>query len=230
MADIKKFEDRVTLIGALTQFVIDELAQGINERGQSSMLLSGGTTPGPLYEKLSVADLDWEKVWFAPTDERWVEPDHEDSNERLIRNTLLQNNAKMANYIGLKSAGETPEEGQSETEEKLSKLPLPIDIVLLGMGEDGHFASLFPNLPDTEKAMDSACSTLCHPVRRGDSDVDRMTITLNGILNARHIVLLCFGSNKLEVFDRANGEVNKSLPISVLLAQNDVPVSLYWAE
>ncbi len=230
MVDIKMFDNREQLIDALSQFVLNELKSGIENRGGASMLLSGGTTPGPLYEKMSNAELDWKKVWFAPTDERWVEPDHQDSNELLIRKTLLIKNAKDANYIGLKSIGNIPEEGMDATEQRLSELPLPLDIVLLGMGEDGHFASLFPNLPDTKIAMDENCKTLCHPIKRGESDVDRMTISYNGILQSRQVVILFFGSKKLDVLETAAKGANQNLPISYLLAQDGVPVSLYWAE
>ena len=230
MVEVKEFDTREHLIGALTEFVIKSLEAGIAGRGAASMLLSGGSTPGPLYENMSNTDLDWQNVWFAPTDERWVEPDHPDSNERLIRRTLLKNKAGEANYIGLKSAGKSPEEGQAETENKLMALPQPLDIVLLGMGEDGHFASLFPNLRDTEKAMDLNCPTLSHLIDRGGGELGRMTMTLGGIMNASHIVILFFGDKKLEVFEQAGRGADQNLPISFLLQQQDVPVSLYWSE
>ena len=194
------------------------------------MLLSGGTTPGPLYERLSKQNFSWDKVWFAPTDERWVEPTHTDSNEKLIRNTLLKNEASGAHYIGLKSAGDDPVFGQKETELKLRQLPLPIDVVLLGMGEDGHIASLFPGLADTQNAMSETNKQLCHPVRRGDNDVNRMTMTLNVFLGAKQICLLFFGEKKLEVLENAVQEKTELLPVSFLIHQNQVPVSLYWAE
>ncbi len=148
-----KFKSRAALFDQLSFDVVERLGAGISGRQAASMLLSGGTTPGPLYEKMSCVELDWQKVYFAPTDERWVAPDHADSNEKLIRDSLLKNNAAVANYVGLKSDGETPLIGQAETERKLAALPRPFDVVLLGMGEDGHFASLFPGLADTKEAM-----------------------------------------------------------------------------
>ncbi|MBL4602971.1 MAG: 6-phosphogluconolactonase [Emcibacteraceae bacterium] len=225
-----KFDDRDLLIDQLLQDVVVGIKDGISDRDAASVLLSGGTTPGPLYEKLSEVELDWEKVIFAPTDERWVEPDHPDSNEKLIRETLLQNKAASAKYIGLKSNGDDPILGQNETEEKLKLLPMPLDIVLLGMGEDGHVASLFPGLEDTKIAMDLNNKNLCHAVRRGGGDIARMSLTLSCLLSGRKIFLLFYGRKKLEIFTKAKRQQTAELPVSLLLHQDKVPVSLYWAE
>jgi len=227
--NVNRFESRDALFEALTGDVLNALSDGIKERGSASMLLSGGTTPGPLYERLSTQRFAWDKVWFAPTDERWVAPTHDDSNEKLIRNTLLKNEAASAHYIGLKSAGDDPVIGQGETERKLKYLPLPFDVVLLGMGEDGHVASLFPELSDTRDAMSGKNKQLCHPVKRGGGDVARMSMTLNALLNANRIILLFYGEKKLEVLEKAAQEKTELFPVSFLLHQNQVPVTLYWA-
>lgn len=223
-----KFDSREKLFDKLTADVILDLKQGLLDREAASMLLSGGTTPGPLYEKLSSASLEWEKVYFAPTDERWVEPDHQESNERLIRETLLQGNAATAHYIGLKSSASDPVLGQEETEQKLAALPMPLDVVLLGMGEDGHVASLFPGLADTKKALDDE-SNLCGAIIRGDGDTPRMTMTLKCLLNSKRIYLLFYGEKKLNIFENALEEKSDQLPVSEILHQNKVPVVLYWA-
>jgi len=230
MIEIKKYSTRQQLIEELTEDVLIKLEQGIENRERASMLLSGGSTPGPLYEKMSNADFKWDKVWFAPTDERWVDPDHPDSNEKLIRSSLLKNKAGVANYIGLKSPGNDPFDGLKATAGKLADLPLPIDVVLLGMGEDGHFASLFPGLEDTQIAMDISSDRLCYPIRRDGEEHNRMSMTYSAILNSKCIILLFFGAKKHEVFEEASRKVNDTLPISHLLNQSDVPVYLYWSE
>ena len=224
-----KFENRDELIETLFPTVLDHLKDGIAKRDAASMLLSGGTTPGPLYEKLSNTDLDWEKVWFSPTDERWVEPDHDDSNEKLIRDTLLKNKASNANYVGLKSAPSDPFEGQRETEQKILTLPRPFDVVLLGMGEDGHTASFFPGLEDTKNALNMDTQRLCAGISRGGDDVDRMTMTLKCLIDAKRVFLFFYGQKKLDVFNDAKLGINDKLPVSYLLNQEHVPVSLYWA-
>ena len=224
-----KFGSREDLINQLHADILKELGEGIADRDVASMLLSGGTTPGPLYQKMSESEFDWEKVVFAPTDERWVEPDHPDSNEKLVRETLLLNKAAAANFIGLKSDGDTPADGLEKTEEKLSNFPLPIDVVLLGMGEDGHMASLFPGLDDTKFALSEDCQSLCYGISRGNGEVDRMTLTLKCLLSSKRVFLLFFGEKKLSVFKNAASEKTETLPVSYLLHQDKVPVSLYWA-
>jgi 6-phosphogluconolactonase len=225
-----KFESRDQLVTDLCGEVLRNLSQSINERQKASMLLSGGSTPGPLYDLMSNQDMEWHNVWFSATDERWVETDHQDSNERLIRAKLLQNKAASANYVSLKSDHSTPHLGQEDTEKNFANFPLPIDIVLLGMGEDGHVASLFPNVEDSQKAMAKEINDLCHAVKREEGDVDRMTITLNGLLNSKRIFLFFYGQKKLEVFNTAKTAKADQLPVSYLLHQAEVPISLYWAE
>jgi len=221
------FDSREKLFEKLVADVTADLEAGL-KHGKASMLLSGGTTPGPLYEQLSNAVLDWKNICFAPTDERWVEPEHPDSNERLIRETLLKGNAGVAQYIGLKSRALDPVSGQAETERNLAALPLPLDVVLLGMGEDGHVASLFPGLADTKKALEDG-NNLCRAIVRGDNDTLRMTMTLKCLLESKRIYLLFFGDKKLEIFKSALKEKTNNLPVSEILHQSKVPVSLYWA-
>lgn len=231
MPNIKefKFENKRELVAKLNKNVIKALSTGIEINGKASMLLSGGTTPGPLYQSISQSELEWEKVFFAPTDERWVAPDHKDSNEKLIRETLIQNQASNANYIGLKTSPENPIDGQKETEILINKMPRPFDIVLLGMGTDGHTASLFPGVQDAIEAMDENNDQLCAAIKRGNGEVDRITMTLNCLLDAKKIILYFYGDEKLAVFEKAKEAKSLSLPVSYLLHQNKTPVELYWS-
>ena len=194
------FGDREDLFQQLERDVMGKLQDGILKHGKASMLLSGGTTPGPLYERLSGQKFDWEKVWFSLTDERWVDRDNPQSNEKLIRETLLKNEAKAAHLIGLKSEGADVVVGQIKTDEKLSDLPLPSELVLLGMGEDGHIASLFPGLENTKEAMDISNKNLCQAIIREGGEIPRISMTLSALLDTKHIFLLFFGA---QVFDRS---------------------------
>jgi 6-phosphogluconolactonase len=225
-----KFENRDLLLNELQAAIFDALSNSVKNHGKASMLLSGGTSPGLLYKKLSTCDLQWEKVWFGLTDERWVDSNHIDSNERLVRETLLQNNAKAANFIGLKSEKINPEEGLKLSSVRVAKLPMPFDIILLGMGTDGHIASLFPDSADTHSALDLNNDDLCHIIKRSTGDVTRITMTLKMLMKSKQIILLFYGDEKIDLYSKAKLSKTPLFPVSYILHQNKVPISLYWAE
>ena len=236
-----KFDSRDDLFLQLLQDVMGQLAGALAKKSQGSMLLSGGTSPGRLYEMMSREELDWANVWFGLTDERWVAPDHKDSNEKLVHDTLLINNAAAANFVGLKSArvdtrvdtrvdsGDDIVRGQALSERRLQELPRPFDIVLLGMGLDGHMASLFPDSNDLPAALDERNKMLCHPIRRGVGEAARMTMTLTALLSSHDVKLLIFGPDKWRVYQEAKAHKSAQQPVSYLLNQQQVPVSIYWA-
>jgi len=225
-----KFATKEDLFQSLKEECCTRLDAAAQNAGQASMLLSGGTSPGPLYQAMSETDMDWSKVWFSLTDERWVEPDHEASNERLVGETLIQNHAASAKLIGLKSDGDLASDGHQATEEKLAALPAPYEIVLVGMGLDGHTASLFPDSADTENALDQNNQNKTCPIRRDNPDeVARISMTLNSLLNCNQIILLFFGEEKWKIYSKARLNITQTLPVSYLLGQDSVPVSIYWA-
>lgn len=224
-----KFDSRDELFGQLLQDVMAGLSSALESSDRASMLLSGGTSPGTLYEMMSQQTLDWANVWFGLSDERWVAPDHADSNEKLVHDTLLKNNASAANFIGLKLAVDDIEAGQEMSHQKLQALPRPFDITLLGMGLDGHAASLFPDSADTPAALDTANKMLCHPIRRGEGETPRISMTLNALLGSREIKLLIFGAEKWQVFEQAKALKSAQQPVSHILNQTQTPISVYWA-
>ena len=132
---------------ALADALGDSLCRGIAERGWASLALSGGRTPRHILPVLAQREVPWQHVHVTLTDERWVAPDHPDSNEKLVRDTLLVGDASAARFVAMKSAGASPGQAVSGCAERLAGVPRPFDAVLLGMGEDGHIASLFPESP-----------------------------------------------------------------------------------
>ena len=224
-----KFDSRDALLRHLLQDVMTGLSSALESRGQASMLLSGGTSPGALYRMMSDQDIAWDRIWFGLSDERWVAPDHPDSNENLVRQTLLTGRAAAANFIGLKSTPDDIAAGQAETEQRLLDLPRPFDIVLLGMGLDGHSASLFPDSADVAAALDNDSKALCQPVRRGAGEIPRMTMTCKALLQSREIKLLIFGAEKWQIYQQARAAKSAAQPVSFILNQQKTPVSVYWA-
>jgi 6-phosphogluconolactonase len=143
MSDWHAFPDRESLDQALAAYVVSRLQHGITERGTAHLVVSGGSTPIHLFSILADADVEWGRVVVLLADERWVQVDHEDSNERLVRQTLLTGKAKSAQFLSLLPSPDDEITNISGLSTLLRSLPR-FDVVLLGMGEDAHTASLFP--------------------------------------------------------------------------------------
>lgn len=224
-----RFDSRDKLFGQLLPDVMAALSSALKKKSRAAMLLSGGTSPGALYKMMSQQTLDWANVWFGLSDERWLESNHPDSNEKLVRQTLLTHHAALANFVGLKSAVDDIDIGWEASNQRIQALPRPFDITLLGMGLDGHTASLFPDSPDTPEAMADSNRMLCHPIRRGEGETARMTMTLQALLQSREIKLLIFGAEKWQVYEQARARKSIQQPVSHILNQTQCPVSVYWA-
>ncbi len=225
---IKK-DSRDALLTTLLADIMAGLSDAVATRDQASMLLSGGTSPGALYQMMAQQEFDWGKVWFGLSDERWVAPDHADSNEKLVHDTLLRHQAGAAHFIGLKSPEQDIVKGADLSNHALEDLPSPYDITLLGMGLDGHTASLFPDSPDTPAALAADALSLCHPIRRGEGETPRISMTRNALLNSREIKLLIYGAEKWAIFEQARQQISNHQPVSHILNQTQTPVTLYWA-
>ena len=187
--------------------LIDEISAlleaGLSKFGEVSVALSGGSSPVALYEGLSSLDLDWMRVHVTLIDDRLVPADHFDSNQKLVRSTLLRGRARMAKFTRLQDwqSGHFP------------------DIAILGMGTDGHFASLFPAMMDDERAFDLAADpAVITTAPMGHPLCARITMNLSMILAIPNRVLMVVGEEKKAVLSAAlNGE---DLPITRLLAHD----------
>lgn len=192
------------------------------------LVCSGGSTPARCFDALSGAAVDWPRVRVTLSDERWVDPSDEQSNERLLRSRLLQGAAARATLVPLYREGMTPEQGCEALTAEADALPRPYACSLLGMGEDGHFASLFPDNPEPETALDPQGERLCLPVRTAASELPRVTLTLAPLAESEEIVLLIFGRRKWEVYERAR-DGDERYPVAALLASASTPVRVVWA-
>lgn len=224
------FETRSELESALTDRIVALLEAGIKERGLGCLVVSGGRTPAGLFQRLSHQSLDWSKVIVTLADERWVPADHNDSNARSVETHLLQYNAAKAKFIPHVTAAATPQEGQTELEETLKQLPVHIDAVILGMGEDGHTASFFPNAPELAAAIDPKGSAACMAVTPPVAPHPRMTLTLPRLLASKQIFLHLCGEGKTQVLEAAMGEgAAEEMPVRTVLRQEQTPVDIFWA-
>lgn len=235
MVEEKFYPDRERLVMALANDCASALQRGIREHDQATFLVSGGSSPKPVYEALSKRPLPWKDINVALVDERWVDRGESGSNHTFIEKTLLANYAAEAPFLGMKTPHATAAEGQGDCERAYAELPRPFDVCLLGMGSDGHTASLFPHAEGLEQALDQESDQLCRAIVAKQSEVtgshtERMTLSLAAILQARDIKLLITGEEKLKVYREALlGSDELEMPIRSVLRQGLKPVTVYWA-
>lgn len=216
---------------AASQAAAESLSLYINaqwqKNGSASIVVSGGSTPGECFDTLSQKSLPWSDVTIVPSDERWVDATHADSNEKLIRARLLQNLAADGLFLPLYRHDTSVAAAVDLIETDLQSA-LPFASVLLGMGEDGHFASLFPDFDDLSQALNPDNESLCTPVKTAASPYQRMSLTLSALLQTQHTALLIFGQSKRMVFEQASAG-GSLFPIEKLLKQLRSPMSVFWA-
>jgi 6-phosphogluconolactonase len=224
------FADRDELAAALAEKVAAVLYTALGITGRAVLVVSGGTTPAPFFRRLAEKDIPWQKITVTLADERWVDTDHPDSNEKLVRTHLLQGPARTAGFVGLKNESPTAAAGEKEACRRLAELPAPFAAVVLGMGSDGHTASLFPGAPQLAQALDREASTPCLAVDPADAAHGRITLALPALLKTRRIFLHITGMEKLEILKRAlAGGPVEEMPVRSVILQEETPVEIYWA-
>lgn len=224
-----RFPDAEAAASALAAAVAQHLVYAVAARGVAVMAVSGGRSPAPVFDALSGIALPWDKVIIAQVDERWVPMDHADSNSLLIRRHLLQDAATQAKFVPMKNDAATAREGQAACEAAMRALPLPFDITLLGMGEDGHTASLFPEAEALQEGLTTDALTLA--VTPPAAPHERMSLSAKALLDSRLLVLQIGGAAKEAVYRKAldAGRI-KDMPIRVALHQDKVPVEVWISE
>jgi 6-phosphogluconolactonase len=225
-----EFSSKDELDLQLADFIAEQLSAAIAARGQAGMAVSGGRTPAGMFKALRVKELDWSKVVITLADERWVAPDHADSNERLTRENLLQDKAVSATFISQVTSAATAHEGQASIEERLAALPSPLDVLILGMGDDGHTASLFPHALELETACasDALCAAVTPPV----APHQRITLTLPTLAKARSVIVHITGDSKKALLQAALLEqkpMSDLFPIRRVLDKCNGLKQVFWA-
>ncbi|MBV8659760.1 MAG: 6-phosphogluconolactonase [Burkholderiales bacterium] len=222
-----EYDSRVDLDICLAREIAQALQTAIAERGTASLAVSGGKTPVGMFQQLRQMQLPWSKVSITLVDDRWLPLDHADSNERLVREHLLKYQVEAATFYSLVTADPTPEQGQAAVDARLRAIPQPFDVVVLGMGEDGHTASLFPCAPELATATDMHDAALVCAVNPRTAPYPRISLTLRTLVQARMLLLHLAGDNKRTVYqDAIEGG---TLPIARVLTGATGTRRVYWA-
>jgi 6-phosphogluconolactonase len=221
--------DKASWARKAAEKIADLLNESIASRSAASLLVPGGTTPQPIFERLAATPLDWAKVHVGLTDERWVRATHADSNENLVRRSLLRGQASSAQFHALYSNAPKPSAGLALAERSINSMPRPVDVVLLGMGTDGHFASLFPGLPETKAGLNLHNPALCLAIDKPQAGYARLSLTLSALLYARLILVAISGRPKRTVALQAMGG-GAETPIAALLAARKDDLEILWTE
>ena len=220
------FDDGRSLAKALSASIAGQLRTAVESRGEAFIAVSGGSTPKRLFEELSHEELDWSRVTVTLVDERWVPDTDERSNARLVESLLLQHKAADAEFVPLYVETATPEAGIGEVRARVAAMKQPFDVIVLGMGSDGHTASFFPGGDRLSEALDPSNSALVLPMRAPAAGEPRITFTLPVLLKGRALYLHVEGKDKRELLGQAEQSGSK-LPIaSVLHAER--PLDIYW--
>ncbi|APX88512.1 6-phosphogluconolactonase [Brevirhabdus pacifica] len=219
-----KYPDRELLMMDLATRLAGELRNALRGNDRATFCVPGGNTPGPVYDTICGIDMDWSRISVVLNDERWVPESSPRSNTRLLKARLLRDYAARATLVPLYREGMTPEEAAPELSEDLAP-HLPISVLLLGMGEDMHTASLIPGAEGLAEAMaDRAPAVL--PIRVAGEEEARVTLSLPVLCDAMSTHVIITGADKREALERAQKTAPDAAPIRPLLSN----ATVHWAE
>ncbi|GLX80281.1 6-phosphogluconolactonase [Thalassotalea insulae] len=230
MYQLNEFTQRSELDEALAENVAQLLIQAVKQKGKASIAVSGGSTPKGFFNALSQKDLPWQDITITLADERWVGIDSDDSNTRLVHENLLQNKAVNAKFFHLKQGDELTDETLADLNLAAKSSILPLDVLILGMGEDGHTASLFPCSEQIAQALSSSTAPLLKVVPQ-TAPYQRITFSFAYLKQSKNTFLHISGTNKHAVLEQAiAGNDSRAMPIRAFLQDPAIDTQVYWAE
>lgn len=226
------FDTRVAASKFATRFIQGGLEKALDSKATASLLVSGGSTPGGVFDTLTQAELDWSRVVVGLVDERWVNPEDPASNERLVRQRLLKGRAGAAGFLPMRTLDDSPQIAVEDRGGAYGPHCTPVDVILLGMGEDGHTASWFPGATGLVQALDSAAPIAAInaegcPV--AGNHTQRMTLTGRAVTEATSAILLIFGESKKDVYEKALSSPREQMPVRHAIDKLGPRLTVVWA-
>lgn len=227
---VYRFDSRAALELSLSSRLKQLLSQQLESNRQVSIALSGGSTPVKLLRRLSNTELPWEKIDITLVDDRIVPVDHQDSNERMVHECLLQGKAKVSTFFSLCEQVDCSDGQPTLCSTEIPGIKWPLDIVVLGMGSDGHTASWFSDAPQLQRALTPVHGENLVITSPQHAPHQRVTLTLPAVLASGRIILMITGEEKMQVLNKAlQSGKTESLPICAIIRQADTPLDIYWA-
>ena len=227
---IKKFRTPHDLNVDLALRVAGHLETDISLHGRATAVVSGGRTPIGFFQQLAKQDIAWDRVSITLADERWVDASHSDSNERLVRENLLIHRATDASFISLKNKAMSAQEGQKELATRLKQVG-KFSAVVLGMGNDGHTASLFPGMTNLVSGLDMESGLDCLATSPDTAPHERITLTLPRLLRSTIIFLQLTGTSKLQMLEEVlEGRDIYEFPIRSVLQQKVTDLEIFYCD
>jgi len=220
--DLTLFEDEARFQEAAVMFLRECLDAATKNNKKTTLFLSGGSTPGPIYQRLSEQKLKWSRIAIAQVDDRWVGLQDPGSNAALLKRTILKGAAKNARFVRMKSRHHKAVDGQAAVEAQYKKLAMKNSVAVLGMGMDGHVCSWFPGGQGLDVALDPANDNLVQAIIANKSKVtgpylERISLTLSALTQCDSLLLLIKGADKRALLERAMSDCDDALPVSHLI-------------
>ncbi|MBX9915930.1 MAG: 6-phosphogluconolactonase [Nitrosomonas sp.] len=222
MMQRRVYPDIESLSQGFAEFAAAALRDTLSRKPQATLVVPGGSTPRHYLPALAKCQLPWDRITVTLSDERWVDVNNDQSNEKLIKQHLLSHLPANTPFVGLKTAHDNPFDAIETLHQRLDSLPLPISLTVLGLGEDGHIASLFPGMNP-----DSLSAHHCVAVAPPTAPSLRMSLSLEMLASSEQIVLVVTGAGKRRLLDRVSDNPDLKLPIVWLLKRTTAPVTVF---
>lgn len=216
------YENMSCLARGFAEYAMKTLNDTLAKKQKATLVVPGGNTPRHYLPILANCALPWHKITVTLSDERWVDVNTETSNEHLIKKHLLAHLPKSTCFVGLKTQHNSPFAAIGEIHQRLQNLPSPFSLSVLGLGEDGHIASLFPGM-DPDPANACLCIATDQPI----APSARVSLSLAALANSQHIALVVVGKAKRQLLDQLSKYPDPKIPLVWLWQRSRLPISVF---